>query len=150
MPNAGSKLRAADLAWRADAITLPDNTIPAAANTWEDWGDTLVFSNPGTPVMVLAWGCCSVVNDGDGTFGSMRLGISLDGGTTWSYGAGPRDQSGAGASTRRCAVSCQHFVSESNAPSGELVIKAQIQSSVVAADDPHYYYGRVMALVIPQ
>lgn len=147
--NAGDKVRAVHLSPLVDTLDLPDNTVPSAAGTWEDWGNPLIFANPGTPVTVMAWGTGSVVNDDGGSGVGMRIGISTDGGATYEFGQGPRDQAATGGNTRRGSVSALHTVTTGGIPSGDVRVKAQIEITFKdTAGGPAYWFGSILGQVI--
>lgn len=149
MPNAGDKLRAADISILSDTVTLPEGETPSAEQTWTDWGDPITFDNPGIPVTVIAWGSGSATNDDNASGVSMRVSISLDGGATWDDGQGPRDQAAGGTATRRGTVVGQHRVSTSSVPTGDIQIRAQIHATVISNGWPDFYFGSLTAMVVP-
>lgn len=144
MAEAGAKLRAADVSFYADSMTLPNGQTVAVADELEPWGEPLVLPNPGVNVSVVALGNGSVVDDGTGQPSGMRLQISLDGGGTWTTGQGPRDQSGSGAATRRGGLSAIHLAT--GVPTGDIWVQALRESGGTTAQ---FWYGTVLALVLP-
>lgn len=125
---------------------LPDGFVLPAGHSgeWVNWGSPLALANPGRFVGILATGTASAVNDGTAAYVGMRLGISLDGGATWTYGSGPRDQAGAGSATRRASVACQHLTL--GATTGDVLVQAQVQAT---NDDPVLWFGAVTYLLVP-
>lgn len=148
MVNAGDNVRAVHLSPLMDALQLEDGLRPASTAGFEDWGNPLVFPNPGVPVKVKAYGVGQATNDSDAAGIGMRVGISLDGGNTYSYGTGPRDQAAGGASTRRASVSCLHLVDSGDAaPTGDVYVQAQFESTVITVGNPTFFFGSILGEV---
>ncbi|MEU6646655.1 hypothetical protein ABZ863_29485 [Saccharomonospora sp. NPDC046836] len=103
---------------------------------------------------IVGWGMGTGLNDSaTGAYVSMRVSISLDGGTTWSNGEPSRDQVGntnnLGQSRRRWSMSPHHLFS--GTPTGAVHVRAEHASSLVSTDglNPAFYFGRVTAMMVP-
>lgn len=120
---AGQIITAARLTNRLDGVNLTD-TAPTTA--WTDWGtETVTWPNPGVEVTVTASLVGRWLNAVDTTaVSSSRVRISLDGGTTWSYGQIIYVQTGTGAGAQiRAVAASQHAVT--GTPTGSVIVKAR-------------------------
>lgn len=126
--SAGQRITAALLSWDMDGTTLATDT-PAAVNTYEDWGtETVTFANPGVPVRVLSSLFGQLLKTVAGVnVGRIRIGISIDGGTTFDFGTPPEGSVGDTAG-QRTPISAGHVVA--GTPTGSIVVKAQLNGSV--------------------
>lgn len=124
--------------------SLPDDDPQTTANAWEDWGMTTI-ANPDRPVHVFGIASGHAFNDATSGnyYASIRVGISLDGGVSWDWGNGPREQSGS--SSTWAAGTSIHLVS--GTPSSTVLIKAQHQSS---STNSRYFNGAVIGLALHQ
>lgn len=145
---AGDTVRAVHLNPLVDSLPLPDGLRPTATTTFEDWGDPIIFANPGRPVTVKALGTGQATCDSDGTGVAMRVGISVDGGATWSFGIGPRDQTGGGVDTRRAAFAAMHHITTEDVPTGDVRVKAQFEATTLSSGNPTFYFGTILGEVI--
>lgn len=137
---------------KAFSTTLTDDTA-AALETWEQWGtEEATAADPGRAVAVLAWGSgwfalnASTVG---AVRGSMRVQISLDGGTTWtegSRGADHGDRVNADVSSGG-SLACYHLAS--GTPTGQVQVRAQLHQFNQSAGDITFRDGSVMGLMIP-
>lgn len=89
---AGMRITAARL-WRSQGSTTLSTGTPAAVSTFYQWGsEEVTFDNPGVAVDVTAQLTGrNIVSAGAAASTSVqvRLGVSTDGGTTWTYGNTP-------------------------------------------------------------
>lgn len=123
---AGDKITAARLSFQQDTTTLTDDTL-AASGVFEDWGtETVTFSDPGVEVSVTAY-VTGNFNDSaaESTLGNVRVAISLDGGTVFTFGNQVTGRVGTNADQSHLPVAASHGVT--GTPTGDIVIKAQFE-----------------------
>lgn len=131
------------------SVALPEGHALVNVGVWEQWG-SLLIPDPGRPVTVLGLVTAQGTKDGGAlvqTYLSVRCSISLDGGSTYDAGAGPRqDVEGPGGLIQRGAVSSHHVLTGST--TGDVVVRAEHQGDAVAPN-LDFYAGRLTAIVIP-
>lgn len=143
---AGETITAARLSQDSDAITLTDTTTFTVAGGFEQWGtEEVTFTNPGVAVKVSAWlsGRLSNTVDAD-TAGVVRLGISFNGGSTFTFGNSPEVNVGTGQGKRH-HVGAQHH--RTGTPTGSIVIKAEVDVNDADVDG---HSGHIIAIMVPQ
>lgn len=141
---AGTTLTTAHLSHTTPGVRLSDDTL-TDANTWEDWGEeTITITDPGIAVEVTAAVIGRFRNTVDANTGCRaRVGISLDGGSSFTYGPGP--WSDVGTDIPKYAVAAGSH-DESGTPSGDIVIKAQWLSQ---STDSEVRNGHLRANMVP-
>lgn len=125
--NAGQRITAGLLSADSDGTPITNDTL-AAANVWEQWGtETVTFANPGVDVKVLANLSGYLLDASAATHvGRVRIGISLNGGSTYNTGNEPQGSVGSGAGART-PISSGH--KHSGTPTGNIVVKAEFFGS---------------------
>lgn len=143
---AGQTMTAARASQDSDDTGLSDTTTFTAAGGFEQWGtEEVTFTNPGIAVKVKAWLSGRLVNtvDADST-AVVRVGISFDGGSTFTYGSAPQVNVGT-AGSARTYVGALHL--RDGTPTGSVVIRAEVDVSDADVDG---LSGHLMAEIIPQ
>lgn len=144
---AGQRITAARLSQELDGTDL-SSTTPGTAATWTQWGsETVVFPNPGVPVKVKAELTGRTFRStASNSNVDARLAISLDGGANFTTSNPFTTNAGnVAGSNQRAAMA--RTLTVSGTPTGDIVIKAECQTSVTSTD---FANGRIDAQVIPQ
>jgi len=143
---AGQKLTAAALAvFNAGGTTLSNDTAAAAA-TFEQWGtETIIFTNPAAPVKITANLTGQLQNTlNTDSNGAGRVGISFDGGASFTYGNAPGANQGTTSGTR-CLIGAGH--TRTGTPTGNVVVRAEFS---VSTTNISALNGFINAVMVPQ
>lgn len=143
---AGQRILAAYLnAFRQGFSGLGSNAAQAVANTFEAWGDPIVFTNPGLQVSVSATASGYGVNNSDTEASALvRVEISFDGGSTWAAGVSPRADVGNASRDTRGSVAAIHQVI--GTPTGDVRVRAMHFSS---STNTTFWSGALVATMMP-
>ncbi|GAA5119137.1 hypothetical protein [Haloechinothrix salitolerans] len=141
---AGTTLTAAHLSHTTQGVQLTNDSA-AATSTWEQWGtETITISDPGIAVEVSAGLTGRFRNVVDLNSGARsRVGISLDGGSSFTYGNAPWGEVGTDVPEFAIAAA-SHTVD--GTPSGDIVIRAEFR---VLSTDTDVRDGMIQATMIP-
>ena len=143
---AGDKITAARLSLDSNSTLLTDTTTFTVAAGYEQWGtEEITFDQPDVAVKVLAWLSGRLSNSVDAdSEANVRVGISFDGGSTYTYGNTPQLNVGTGGSQRTTTSVLHH---RSGIPTGDVVIRAEVD---VFDADVDARSGIIMASLVPQ
>ncbi len=109
-----------------DGGTLTDKTTFSAVDTWEDWDTAITITDPGVAVAISAQATGSIedTSGNGGGEGRMRVGISIDGGSTYTFGNEPiADVDDLSADIGFASLGAVHF--RSGTPTGDILVKVQ-------------------------
>lgn len=138
---------AANTADRIRGATLADKTTFSAINTMEDWGPAggLNMGSPGITVFVTGHVTGSLLGaSGVNRAGKVEVGITLDGGSTWTYGTQNWAQvDDVGTGHRRTAVNASHY--RTGTATGEVKIRVRALISGGVVTDLDFVTGTVTA-----
>lgn len=126
----------------AKSFAALTNDDLSATSAWEQWGtEEATLPNPSEPGTLYAYLAGEVDNNetGGAVFYGVRLGVSDDGGSTWSYN---------GSATYVIAAGRDYPVARSmqlvsSSPSGELQARAEIYQGLGTAGNVDYEQGRI-------
>lgn len=135
---------------RTRGADIADKTSFSAVSTWEDWGSSLLVGDPGEEVFITAHLTGSLlVASGVNRSVRVRVGISTDGGSTYTFGNEPWGQiDNSGSNQRRAAISASHEV-HNVTPSSGIRVKAQALISGGATTDMDFVTGHITGTVSP-
>ena len=142
---AGQKLTAAALSVFNSGGTTLSNDTAAATATFEQWGtETVVFTNPAAAVKVTARVTGQLQNTlNTDSNGAARVGISFDGGATFTYGNSPGANQGTTSGTR-CLTGAGHY--RTGTPTGNIVVRAEFS---VSTTNISALNGFIEAVMVP-
>ena len=128
-------------------LELTDKTVFTATSAWEDWGAASGV-NLGTSseiIFVTAQALGSILGAvGIARAGQIRVGISLDSGSSWTYGPTNWGQvDDAAAAFRRTAAVAGH--QRTGTPTGDVRVKVQALISGGAIADLDFVEGIILA-----
>ncbi len=130
---------------RARGQSLANKGTFVAVSTWEDWGVSLNMGTPGENVFVTGHVTGSILGGaGINRAGQVRVGISFDTGSTWTYGPHTWFQVDDNTATIRrsfCGASHQR----SGVPSSEVRVKVQALISGGLVTDLDFVTGQLSA-----
>lgn len=134
-----------------DGTTLTDKTTFSLVDTWEDWGTEVVtITDPGVDMAISAQASGSIedTSGNGGGEGRMRVGISLDGGTTYTFGNEPiADVYDLSADIGFASLAAVHF--RSGTPTGDIKIKVQAMIIGGVVGDIDFTDGGLTVQAVP-
>lgn len=126
---------------------IANKTSFSAVSTWEDWGSSLNAGNPGEEVFITADLTGSIFTaSGVSRAGRVRVGISTDGGSTYTFG--PENWCAADGTLRRDACCASHEV-HSVTPTSDIHVKVQALISGGSTTDMDFVTGHVTVNISP-
>lgn len=143
-----TSLETRDAVRTSDANVLPTFT-PGIQGSFVNWGSELVFTNPVEDVRVKAWTTGESREPGTGeavTNTRLRVSISIDGGSTFSFGEAPLEGVGATPTQDQRAV-LKDLLHVSGTPTGDIIVRAAVSSS--ASTVTEFRRGYLMADIEP-
>jgi hypothetical protein len=117
------------LLWRDLAGTALTDITSGSTGVYTQWGtEEATMANPGVAVKVAAQCSGRVLGSTSAGLVTIRVGISLDGGSTWTYGNTPIvNHDSSSNDVRRVAVTAMAYVE--GTPTGDIQVRAEIQTS---------------------
>jgi hypothetical protein len=129
---------------------LTNDTV-AATSTWEDWAtETATVTDPGREIDIISHLNGTAVNLAAVRIqGLIRIGISTDGGSTYNFGTQGRGDTDRATADIRVTNISVHHTQHDVTPTGNVVVKAQIQQVLGVAADMSFQDGFLSVMVIP-
>jgi hypothetical protein len=146
---AGDRLVAAHMGYLAQMVSLSD-TSPTSQDTWTDFGSQeIVIPDPEVAVKVDARVSSYVRRTSTtGSNASIRVRISMDGGSTWTSGGALRARVGlTSGATVRCPMFADHFVS--GVATGDIIVRAQV-NNLNQSSGSDWFQGRLIVRMMRQ